>query len=330
MNMNEKREWRALQIAVSEIKKYNKNVEIKESSNRYYDLLVNQLERGLTFGVEIVRSEFSRTQGFSQYVGSLREHSGEIPVPIMLMSVNEAAEEVKIGLMFSWFRQRPIITHDILMRKSTYDNWNTILYILSISSQECPIQFLLQDKFYIKKTLSLSAQRGDGYIYDAELVYLRKLSAVYRMNARERNSQNEIFDFYLNGYSPDEYPSDSLDEAIYQAVNERIEIQLAYNQLIVMNTQLEDLQLYREYNRGQVHISVSPRIDNANELPSQMFRQFPAFNFDVDLYAYNEEDKNYFNDWTFSFLDRAEGWVTKVIEYRNALQNYRKLSEEIG
>lgn len=330
MNMNEKREWRALQIAVSDINRYNQETEIKESSNRYYDLLVKQKESDLIFGVEIVRSEFSRTQAFSQYVESLREHSGEIPVPIMLMSVNEAAEEVKIGIMFSWFRQRPLITQNVLMRKSTQDNWNTILNSLSISSQEGPIQFLQPDKFYIKKMLSLSVQRGDGYRYDAELVYLRKLSAVYRMNARERNSQKEIFDFYLNGYSPDEYPSDSLDEAIYCAVNEGIEIQHAHNQLIVMNAQLGDLQLYRGFYRGQVHILLSPMIDNANDLASQMLGRFSTLNIDVELYARSEEDRNYFNEWTFSYLDRVEGWVTKVVEYRNALQNYKKLSEVIG
>lgn len=331
MSNTDKREWRTLQIAVSEIKRYNQDADIDASNNRYYDLLVSQPRKGVKYGVEIVRSEFSRTKGFTQYKELLNQFSGEIDVPILLLSVNEVTEEVKIGILFTWFHERPLITRDLVPRKSTQDSWNHILFVLSMSSQiESPIQFLQSDHFYIKKTISLEAVRNQGRLFFAELVYLRKLSESYRMNSRERSTQQELSDFYINGYNPEEYPNDSLDNAIYQAVREKFDVQPAANQLILINTELRDLQIYREYHRGHCHFSLTPRLDDVDGIVNRLLGAFNALLFDVELYALSENDKNFFDGYDFSHQDNVDGWVDKLIEYKNSLQNLRPLSEVIG
>lgn len=331
MNNMEKREWRTLQIVVSEIKKYNQNAQVESSANRYYDLLVTHPEKGVQFGIEIVRSNYSRTHGYSLYIDMLRQHAGDIAVPIILMSVNEASEEVRMGIVFSWFHQHPLITQNVSMRKSSIESWDLLLSMLSLSSQvESPIQFLQMDKFFIKKNISLTAERVNGHSYYAELVYLRRFSPDYRMNTHERNTQQEIIDFLLHGYNSEEFPSDLLDEAIYQSVRERFDIQPVHNQLILMNTELRDLQRYQGYHRGLVHISITPRIGDAAEVTNRILGRFNAFVLDVDLYAQTSEDMLFFNEWSFSYQEELDNWVTKVIDYRAALKRYKRLSEVIS
>lgn len=331
MNNVEKREWRTLQIAASEIMRYNQNAQVEISSNRYYDLLVIQDGNGVRYGVEIVRSEFSRTKSYPHYIELLQQHSGEINIPIVLMSVNEAAEDVKIGILLTWFHQHAHITRDMLMRKSSQESWNDILNMISVSGPvEGPIKYLQSDKFYIKKSIPLIAEGANRRQFDAELVYLRKFTPDYKMHTRERNTQEEVMDYLLNGYDADEYPSDLLDDAIYRSVSERLDVPPAMNQLILMNTQLRDLQIYRGYHRGQAHITISPRFDGPAVIANRMLGRFSTFVFDVDLYAYTAEDLNYFNDWDFSCQDNLDDWVTNLIGYRAAMQQYKKLSEVIG
>lgn len=43
-----------------------------------------------------------------------------------------------------------------------------------------------------------------------------------------------------------------------------------------------------------------------------------------------ENDKNFFDGYDFSHQDNVDGWVDKLIEYKNSLQNLRPLSEVIG
>ena len=54
------------------------------------------------------------------------------------------------------------------------------------------------------------------------------------------------------------------------------------------------------------------------------------FNVTVELYAHSAEDRDYFNNMDFAYQDNPEGWVEKVIEYRNGLAGYKKLSDIIG
>lgn len=334
MKINEQKVWRTMQIVASEIERYDSGAQIEEMDDEHdygFNLLVTSLKRGLQYGVEIKRSEFARTKNYDGYIERLHQRQGEISVPILLVCVNESTEEVKIGILFSWFHKRPLVTRDVVLWKSTLVNWDNALNLLALSAHvESPIEFLQTDNLYVKKTLMLSAERRDGRRYLAELVYMRKLSPEYKMNPIERNSLQDEMQFYLNGYNKEEYPSDALDNAIYMAVHNHFEEAEVVNQLIVLNTELRDLQLYRECDRGQVTVHISPRLDNIDENVIRLLGGHTALNVMVELYAQSIEDKDYFNNMDFEYNDSAEGWVGKIIEYRKGMAGYKKLSDVIG
>ena len=334
MKINEQKVWRTMQIVASEIERYDSGAQIDEMDEERdygFDLLVTSLKRGLRYGVEIKRSEFARTKNYDGYIEKLQRHQGEIRVPILLVSVNESTEEVKIGIVFSWFLKRPLVTRDIVLRKSTQANWDNALNLLALSAHvESPVEFLQTDNLYVKKAIQLSAERRDGRRYLAELVYMRKLSPEYKMNPIERNTLQDEMRFYLNGYNKEEYPSDALDNAIYMAVHNHFEEAEVANQLIVLNTELRDLQIYREFERGNVNIHIAPHLDGMDEAVMRLLGGHTEFDFVVELYAHSVEDRDYFNNIDYTHFDVADGWVEKVIEYRKGLAGYKKLSDIIG
>lgn len=334
MSVNEQKIWRTMQIVASEIARYDYGAQIdemNESRDNGYDLLVRSTRKGMLYGVEVKRSEFSRTKNYDGYIQYLWQHQREISVPILLMSVNESTEDVKIGIVFSWFHRRPLITKDVVLWKSTQENWDKALNLIALSAHvEGPIEYLQMDNLYLKKSLSLSAKRRDGRRYLAELVYMRQLTPEYKMLPRERNSPEEEFQLYLNGYDREEYPIDILDRAIFAAIHNRFEETDLNNQLIVLNTELQDLQIYRECKRGHVNILIAPQLDNIDEAVMRLLVGHSEFSFMIELYAHTIEDRDYFNNMDFAFLDVADGWVEKVLAYRKGLEGYKKLSDIIG
>lgn len=323
-----------MQIVASEIIRYDSDAQIDEMDEEHYygyDIMVTSLRRGLQYGVEIKRSEFARTKNYDGYIKKLQQHQGEIRVPILLVCVNESTEDVKIGIVFSWFHKRPLVTRNVVLWKSTQENWKKVLDLLAYSAHvEGPIEFLQMGNLFVKKTIQLSAEKRDGRRYLAELVYMRKLSPEYKMNPIERNTPQDKMQFYLNGYYQDEYPSDTLDNAIYTAIHNKMDETMVNNKLIVMNTELRDLQIYRECNRGQVAVHISPRLDIMDENVMRLLGGFTAFNITVELYAQSVEDRDYFDNMDFEYTDSTDGWVEKVIEYRKGMAGYKKLSEVIG
>lgn len=334
MRINEPKAWRTMQIAASEIKRYDIGAQIDEMSedcDHVFDLMVTSLKRGLQYGVEIKRSSFARTKNYDDYIERLQQRQGEIKVPILLVCVNESSEEVTIGIVFSWFHKRPLITRNVVLWKSTQENWEKALDLLALSAHvEGPIEFLQMDNLFVKKTVQLSAERLEGRRYLAELVYMRKLSPEYKMNPIERNTPQDEMQFYLSGYNEEEYPSDALDKAICTAIHDKIEETSLRSQLIVMNTELRDLQIYRECNRGQVEVHISPRLDSIDENVMRLLGGHTQLNITVELYAHSVEDRDYFDHMDFEYTDSIDGWVEKVIEYRKGMAGYKKLSEVIG
>lgn len=332
MNINSQKEWRTEQIAASEIAKFDKDSLIEEvNENRGYDFLVTSPKKGLQYGVEIKRSEFARTKSYADYTEKLQRCQSEISVPILLVSINESSEEVKIGIVFSWFRRRPLVTREVVLWKSTQENWDKALNLLAISAHvEGPIEFLQTDSLYVKKSVPLSAEVRGGRVYLAELVYLRKMSPDYKMNPIERATLQDEMEFYLRGYEREEYPSDDLDKAILTAIRNQYDDSTVNNQLIVMNTELRDLQIYRECHRGAVNIHIAPRLDDMNEAVLRLIGRHTEFSITVELYAHSAEDRDYFDNMDFEHTDAVDGWVEKVIEYRKCLTEYKKLSDIIG
>lgn len=335
MNISNQKTWRAELIAISEVSKYDNNVQIIETSefgNKFYDLLVDSTDKGIRYGLIIKRSDFKRTKIYEEYIEQLQLHKNEITVPILLVSVNESTEEVNLGIVFSWFHKRPLVTQNVVLWKSSEESWNKALNLIAMSAQiDSPVQFLQLDNLYVKKTISLCVHSKDKRRILSELVYLRKLSHDYHMTPKERKTQQEELQFFMQGYDKNEYPSDSLDNAIYSAVNAKFNDITIKNELVVLNTELRDLQLYREYHRGQVLVKIEPYLDDMSEAAIRLLSgSFTELHVKVELYSNTDTDRDYFNNLDFTYQEQVDGWVGKVIEYKKELGTYYLLSDIIG
>ena len=90
MSINEQKLWRTMQIVASEITRYDSGAQIyemPENRNHGYDLLVTSKERGLQYGVEVKRSEFSRTKNNDGYIQLLQQSQNQTNVTVHLVRV---------------------------------------------------------------------------------------------------------------------------------------------------------------------------------------------------------------------------------------------------
>ena len=79
-----------------------------------------------------------------------------------------------------------------------------------------------------------------------------------------------------------------------------------------------------------MNIHIAPQLDGMDNAVMRLLEGHAEFNVTVELYAHSAEDRDYFNNMDFAYQDNPEGWVEKVIEYRNGLAGYKKLSDIIG
>lgn len=329
MNKAEQQNWRTLQLAASDIEKYLPHSVIEQTDScYYYDLIVTLREQEIAFGVMIVRSGYATTNGFDQYLQNLRQHTNELRLPIVLMSINEAREEVKIGVLFSWQYRRPVIVSPVALRQTSPQRWNYIVDVLrATASEPYKVGVLHQDNCYIKKSIQLDVEDRNGRRFLAEIVYLRKLSLEYRMHSPVERSPEEQFQINLNGIPQNEYPSDDFDDAIYDAICSQYDVQPPQSEMLILTTELRDALHYRDYHRGSVSVSISPNIDDAFEVATQLMGQFSVFNIDIDLFAHYDEDLHFFNGIPFTHNEPVNGWMEKVMEYRRKMESYKKLSD---
>lgn len=329
MNRAEQQNWRTLQIAVADIKKYlSKSLIEQTASDSYFDLIVTLTDQEVAFGVMIVRSGYLKTNSYAEYLQRLKQHTTDLHLPIVLMSINEPQEEVRIGLQFSWQYRKPVVVSPVTLRISSEERWNYIIDVIRATASEMyKVGILHLDNCYIKKTIKLDVSDRTGKLHFAELVYLRKLSTGYRMSSPQERSPEEQYNVMLNGIPQSEYPSDVLDEAIFRAIYAEYQIQPAYNEMMILTTELRDALRYREYYKGNVTVSLAPKMDNLYEVVSQLLGQFSIFNVEIDLFSLSNEDLLFFNELSFEHQEPVNGWMDKVMEYRTKMATYKKLSE---
>lgn len=329
MNKVEQQNWRTLQIAVADIKKYLSPSSIEQTkTDSYFDLIVTLADQEIAFGVKIVRSGYIKTNSYAEYLQRLEQHASDLQLPIVLMSINEAQEEVRIGLQFSWQYRRPVVISSVTLRSSSIERWNYIIDVIRATASEIyKVGVLHLDNCYIKKTIKLEVPNQAGELHLAELVYLRKLSTEYKMNSPQERSPEDQFNLMLNGIPQSEYPSDVLDEAIFKAVYAKYQIQPTYNEMMILTTELSEVLRYREYCRGHVIVSLVPEIDDMYEVVSKLLGQFSIFNVEIDLFSQSNKDLLFFNELSFEHQDPINGWMENVMEYRKKMATYKRLSE---
>ncbi len=199
--------------------------------------------------------------------------------------------------------------------------------IKATASEHYKVGVLHSENCYIKKTIDLNVTDLNGRIYIGELVYLRKLSEEYRMNSPVERTPEEQFNVLLNGIPREEYPSDVLDDAIFEAIQQTFDVEPVRNEMLILTTELRDALRYRDYLRGEVSVSITPTINDIMDVAIRLMGQFSVFNVGIDLFVHSNEDLQFFNGRTFAYNELAEGWMERVMVFRSNLAAYKKLSE---
>ena len=328
MNISEQQHWRVSQLAASDIKKYLPNAILEQNSSPYWDFIVRIDDYETIFGVNIVRTDYARSKSYTDYLEMLRQHEAEQELPIALICVNEAKEEIKTGILLSWQYRRPSIDSNVTLKSSSKERWNYLVDVIRpTASEHYKVGVLHSENCYIKKTIDLNVTDRNGRLYIGELVYLRKLSEEYRMNSPVERTPEEQFTILLNGIPRDEYPSDSLDDAIFEAIHQEFDVEPTRNEMLILTTELRDALRYRDYLRGEVNVSISPIIIDIRDVAIQLMGQFSVFSVGIDLFAYNNENLQYFNERAFDYNEPVEGWMEKAMTLRSKIDTYKKLSE---
>lgn len=75
---------------------------------------------------------------------------------------------------------------------------------------------------------------------------------------------------------------------------------------------------------------IAPLLDDIKDAALQLISGYTEFSLTVELYTHFVEDRDYFNNMDFYYRESTDGWVGKVIEYRDCLAGYKKLSDIIA
>lgn len=315
-------------MAASDIKKYLPNAALEQNSSPYWDFIVRIEDHEILFGVKIVRTDYARSKSYTDYIDVLRQHDAEQKLPIALICVNEAKEDLRTGILLSWQYRRPSIDSNVTLKPSSRERWNYLVDVIkATASEHYKVGVLHSENCYIKKTIDLNVTDLNGRIYIGELVYLRKLSEEYRMNSPVERTPEEQFNVLLNGIPREEYPSDVLDDAIFEAIQQTFDVEPVRNEMLILTTELRDALRYRDYLRGEVSVSITPTINDIMDVAIRLMGQFSVFNVGIDLFVHSNEDLQFFNGRTFAYNELAEGWMERVMVFRSKLAAYKKLSE---
>ena len=315
-------------MAASDIKKYLPNATLELETSPYWDFIVRIDDYETIFGVKIVRTDYARSKSYADYIDILRQYEAGHKLPIALICVNEAKEEIKTGILLSWQYRRLSIDNNVTLKSSSRERWNYLVDVIrATAAEQYKVGVLHSENCYIKKTIDLNVTDRDGRIHTGELVYLRKLSGEYRMNSPVERTPEEQFNVLMNGIPRGEYPSDALDDAIFEAIHQTFDVEPTRNKMLILTTELRDALRYRDYLRGEVNVSITPNINDMMDVAIRLMGHFSVFNVSIDLFAHSNGDLQFFDGRTFAHNEPADGWMEQAMVFRGKLATCKKLSE---
>lgn len=327
MNSNNM-EWRVNQITSTILYRCFGDVSIEMLSNtKVIDWLVTYNDgTDLKFGVIIKKVASKKTPDLSELADEVSKIDfNNFRHPIIAIFVEESTENAKVAFLVGWRFGSPRIYKNFELRNLNPKTGNQCLQI--IKSMDEVIRVLSTDDLKVLKRISFSRKLHDNREQKADIMYLRKLSATYRMTQKEVVDEKERIERLLKGTPEEEYPRDELDEMILEAVKKQFRNAKVHSKLILFSTELDDLQIYKDVHRVQANLLVSPDFSNMTNVELSMQNGLEMFNVNLDVYVENILYQDAFEGVSFDLVRPLEGWFVKVNEWKKMKETMKPVSE---
>ena len=297
-------------IVANQLFKRIEGIGITMSNDSLYDLKVEEKANGLVFGVKVGDLDYPTTQQYASYLLELEQRSycfKEERLPIMLMCADKEAETIKFGYQLTWNRYRASIQTKVLLRDITPDNW--VEMIENLKEMDKVIRVLNDDKISIIKRYFVECKIPTGGVAHAEIIYLRRFTDQYKMKQKEVVTEEERFHRMLTGIPEDEYPNDILDKLIYKGIDQIFPTPKKKSQILLLNTELQDLRRELERSQKSFTISYEPNFCDLTSyhtiINSIRIIQIPLVLYHDPINMFN----NYISDEFISVTEPLEDWI---------------------
>ena len=323
-------EWRIEQIACTILYRCFDNISIDKTPDwSLLDLLVRYNDdTDLKFGVIVKRAFDNLPDSIDRLVNMLNkvDYTQSVnQIPIVLLVVDEPTESAKIAFLVGWRFGKPRIYKNFELRNLNQKTADICLQI--IKSMDDVIRILSVDDLNVLKKITFSKKLSDNRVQQAEILYLRKLSSTYRMNQKEVVEEKERFERLLKGTPEEEYPQDELDMLIFESVKKQFKNAKVRSKLMLLSTELDDLQFYRDIHCVHTNLLVSPDLTNLPEIALSMLDGLELFSVGIDIFVENIFYQEAFDGVSFEKDEPLEGWLKKVTEWNRLKGTMRSITE---
>ncbi len=323
-------EWRIEQIACTILYRCFENISIEKTpEGSLLDLLVRYNDgTDLKFGVIVKKASNNQHESIDRLVDMLNkvDYTQSVnQIPIVLLTVNESTESAKIAFLVGWRFGKPRIYKNFELRNLNQKSADICLQL--IKSMDEVIRVLSTDDLNVLKKITFSKKLEDNRVQQAEILYLRRLSASYRMSQKEVVDEKERFERLLKGTPEEEYPQDELDQLILTSVKKQFKNAKVRSKLMLLSTDLDDLQYYKDIHCVNTTLLVTPDLSNIPAVALSMLDGLELFNVRLDVFVENIFYQDAFDGVSFDKEEPIEGWLKKVTEWNKLKETMRTITE---
>lgn len=323
------KEWRIEQIATTILYRYFGNISVTQAQEGVCDLIVTYNDgTELRFGVVVKSGSFEKTEHFNALIKRLEQTDFMMEanrLPIIALYVDESTENVKVAFLVGWRFSKPRIYRDFELRNLNEKSANICLQI--IKSMDSVIRLLSVDDLNVLKCIVFSRKLSDSRTQQAELLYLRRLSASYRMNEKEVVDERERLERLIKGTPEEEYPKDDLDRMIFEGVKGQFKNAKVRSKLILFSTDLDDIQQYKNVHCHHTTLLVQPDFSKVSTLELYMLEGQEILTVNLDVYVENMFYREAFDSVSFDKVEPLENWMEKMSVWKKMKETMRPISE---
>lgn len=323
-------EWRMEQIACAILYRCFGRVTIEKIPDKgILDLLVQYNDAtGLRFGVVIKAYKLFDDNNRNRLIEQVTKvdlSQERYRLPIILLFVDEPTETAKVAFLVGWRFGNPNIYRDFELRSLTQKNADTILQI--IKSMDNVIRVLSTDNLFVRKRIIFSRKVSDNKMQQAEILYLRKLSSMYRMQQKEVIDERGTFKSLLKDTPEEQYPQDELDNMIFESVKAQFKNAKVKSKLLLLSCDLDDLQYYKGVHCHHTTLVVSPDYSELSTIALSMLDGLQLFSVNLDVFVENIFYVNAFDNVSFDKEEPLDGWIKKVTTWNQLKETMKPITE---
>jgi len=111
-------------------------ISITFSNLPHYDLVVEEKQSGLVFGVKVGMMDYPSTDMYREYLELLEKSKyvlKEERLPIILMCADKESENIRFGYQLTWERYRASVQTKVTLRDITPETWDEMVFHRMIS-----------------------------------------------------------------------------------------------------------------------------------------------------------------------------------------------------